>query len=486
MNARESRSKGGVPKIDHADIKRENATTTPTARQSMKTNADKGGDWKARVTKEMEKTRGYISKERIKGIEKGIAGRVKVKMVRAHVAREIERLGMKPATGSTNAAIRKLDTRRIPTRQLATREARRNTMGKASTSPGERTMHECIEKVRNWITSRTSESMGTPHLTPPMVKTLKTSLGKGEITARDIEATMMILANNGEMTMEWRVTGKGGSTRDPALQAAEWMEQKEWMGTSAIEAIIRTATPHIRVTPNGTPIILDVFEGYGGTKEGLSRVATTYGIDRTRQMKGPKEGRTVPDMMFDVNTAKGDIVGYAREKSMAKTGEIRAAHFSPNCKPHSVIQSLEETQDRTVSDEISHEEHILVSNIVRSIEVELERNPTFKYTIENPRGSKLAKHPGMKQLGKPKEVRMCCYGYSWCKPTWIWTNLQWTPRPFSVCKYCKTNTLHPSRIVRRDANDHRPPPHIPGFTIEAAKNRIHPDVADEWARLMIE
>ena len=81
---------------------------------------------------------------------------------------------------------------------------------------------------------------------------------------------------------------------------------------------------------------------------------------------------------------------------------------------------------------------------------------------------------------------MCCYGYSWSKPTWIWTNLQWTPRPFSVCRYCRTNTMHPSRIVRRDADDHRPPPHIPGFTAEAPKNRIHPDVAEEWARLMIE
>ena len=475
-----------MPKIDRAGIKRANATTPKTTRHPMTTKGDKGGDWKTRATKEMEKTRGYISKGRIKGIEKGIAGRAGVKLARAHVASEIERLGMETATGSTNAAVRKLDTRRTPTRQLATREARRNTMGKASTRPGERTMHTCMEKVRNWITSRTSESMGTPHLTPPMVKTLKTSLGKGKIKARDVEATLMILANNGEMTMEWRVTGEGGSTRDPALQAAEWMEQNEWMGTPAIEAIIRNATPHIRATPNGTPIILDVFEGYGGTKEGLSRVATTYGIDRTRQMKGTKEGRTVPDMMFDVNAAKGDIVGYAREKSMAKKGEIRAAHFSPNCKPHSVIQSMEEAMGRTVSDELSHEEHTLVWNIVRSILLELERNPAFKYTIENPRGSKLAKHPGMQKLGKPKEVRMCCYGYTWSKPTWIWTNLQWTPKPFSVCKYCKTNTPHPSRIVRRDANDHRPPPHIPGFTIEAAKNRIHPDVAEEWARLMIE
>jgi len=317
-----------------------------------------------------------------------------------------------------------------------------------------------------------------------MVRTLKTSLGKGKTKARDIEATMIVLASKGEVTVEWRVTGEGGSTRDPARQAAEWMEQKEWMGTAAIEETVRTAAPHIRVTPTGTPIILDVFEGFGGTKEGLSRIATTYGVDMTRQMKGPKEGRTVPDMMFDVNNARGDIVGYIREKSMAKKGEIRAAHFSPNCKPHSVIQFLEEAQNRIVG--ISVEEHILVSNIVRSIEVELERNPNFKYTIENPRGSNLAKHPGIRQLGEPKEVRMCCYGYSWSKPTWIWTNLQWTPRPFSVCRYCRTHTMHPSRIVRRDADDHRPPPHIPGFTTEAAKNRIHPDVAEEWARLMIE
>ena len=475
-----------MTKIERVGIKEGNATTTTLTRDTMANSNGKEGDWKARVTKEITKKRGYISKGIIKGIEKGAAGRVKVPVARAHIAHEIERLGLKIATGSSNSKMTKRDERRASTRQLSTHVARQSTMKKVSTHAGERTMHNCLERMRKWVVSRTSEAVGTPHLTPPMVRTMKTSLGKKTINARDIEAAMMIMASNEEMTVEWRISGKGGSARDPAIQAAEWMEEKGWMEKRDIDSTIRLAAPHLREAPSGVPIILDVFEGYGGTKEGLSRVTTTYGIDMTRQMKGTKEGRSVPDLMFDVNNAKGDIIGYVREKTMARKGEIRAAHFSPSCKPHSIIQHLEEAQDRLAKETISHEEHILISNIGRSIEVELERNPNFKYTVENPKGSKLANHPEMRKMGKPKEVRMCCYGYSWSKPTWIWTNLKWTPRPFSVCKYCRTNTPHPSRIVRRDANDHRPPPHIPGFTLEAAKNRIHPDVAEEWARLMIE
>ena len=126
--------------------------------------------------------------------------------------------------------------------------------------------------------------------------------------------------------------------------------------------------------------------------------------------------------------------------------------------------------------------------MVLSIIAEIERNPQFSYTIEQPRGSALADDQMMKLLGQPVEVRMCSYGYLWSKPTWIWTNLYprfWKPRPFNTCEFCAANTIHLHRIIRRDENDHRPPPQIPGFTVEAAKNRIHPDLAQEWGEAMI-
>ena len=168
-------------------------------------------------------------------------------------------------------------------------------------------------------------------------------------------------------------------------------------------------------------------------------------------------------------------------------------HASPNCKPHTIIQRLERARDDSVElaavrRAAQAEERQVVSGLVQSIETELARNPSFAYTVEQPKGSALIHNADMQRLGMPVEVRMCSYGYEWCKPTWVWTNLyprHWKPRDFrQYCKYCRDNVMHPVRIVRRDANDDRPQPKLPGFTVEASKNRIHPDLAEEWAHAM--
>ena len=82
---------------------------------------------------------------------------------------------------------------------------------------------------------------------------------------------------------------------------------------------------------------------------------------------------------------------------------------------------------------------------------------------------------------------MCSYGYKWQKPTMIWTSLgkHWTPRSLTqYCKYCRTNTKHPTRIVRRDDKDRRPAAQLEGFTQEASRNRIAPMLAQDWAIAM--
>ena len=94
--------------------------------------------------------------------------------------------------------------------------------------------------------------------------------------------------------------------------------------------------------------------------------------------------------------------------------------------------------------------------------------------------------PAMQELGvSPVTAHQCTYnGEQWCKPTWVWTRLYpdyWQPRnPSEYCRWCRTNTKHPVKIVRRDKDDTRDSPAIPGFNGKAAKNRIHPDLAEEW------
>ena len=87
------------------------------------------------------------------------------------------------------------------------------------------------------------------------------------------------------------------------------------------------------------------------------------------------------------------------------------------------------------------------------------------------------------------EVRMCAYGYKWCKPTAIWTNLYptwWTPRdPKEWCVACREGVMHEMFVVRRGTDDLRQPAQLLGFTQHASVNRLAPDLAEELARAMV-
>ena len=130
--------------------------------------------------------------------------------------------------------------------------------------------------------------------------------------------------------------------------------------------------------------------------------------------------------------------------------------------------------------------------IVSGILHYLDLYPRWIFTLEQPKGTALARHKEIKRLEKALkiklvEVRMCSYGYKWKKPTRIWTNLgkHWAPRSLTqYCKYCRTNTKHPMRIVRRDDKDRRPAAQLEGFTQEASRNRIVPLLVQDWANAM--
>lgn len=71
--------------------------------------------------------------------------------------------------------------------------------------------------------------------------------------------------------------------------------------------------------------------------------------------------------------------------------------------------------------------------VEKTKEIIKELQPTY-YLIENPRG-KLRKLDILKEF-KRDTVTYCQYGDSRMKPTDLWHNLNWTPRP--MCKYGMT------------------------------------------------
>lgn len=66
-------------------------------------------------------------------------------------------------------------------------------------------------------------------------------------------------------------------------------------------------------------------------------------------------------------------------------------------------------------------------NFIRLIKHWLVKNPDLLFFIENPRGM-LRKMPFMQEF-KRHTVWYCKYGDSRAKPTDIWTNSDWVPRP---------------------------------------------------------
>ena len=86
------------------------------------------------------------------------------------------------------------------------------------------------------------------------------------------------------------------------------MTQNAWMPAHEVNRVVSQARQRITTFQTGTPVVFDVCEGYGGAKEGLARVMVTYGLDNERQMKGTKEGRSVPDMLMHTSRGGNDLM----------------------------------------------------------------------------------------------------------------------------------------------------------------------------------
>ena len=164
--------------------------------------------------------------------------------------------------------------------------------------------------------------------------------------------------------------------------------------------------------------------------------------------------------------------------------------LTPECLTQTIIVFLELANGRGSGEHADMPLCLIASQaikeIVSGILEYLEQHLTWSFTLEQPKGTALVRHKEIQFLEgvlhiQPQEVRMCAYGY---KPTMIWHNLQgyWKPRSLTKhCKYCKNNTKHPMRIVRRNDQGKRPAANLEGFPQEASRNRIAPRLAQDWA-----
>ena len=444
------------------------------------------GGWKERAATQLKELASgkYLSKEAIKMTEKGAAGRVPVKAFRAWLVTEIAQRKYRTAT-TLEATDRKREWELMPQNRETTKVAR--------TSRG-----TAEQKVRAWVHNQTSGTKKKPHLTPPMVAAMIQSVARRGISVSEVLAAALIVAEEQDITITWRLKTKARVTRDGIQEATAAMQQ--W-GMTAEEVARVTAAAGARVTQltnEAQTVAIDFGEGWGGAKEGMTRVMTTYGMDTARQYKGVKEGRAVPDLRGDFGAGQGDLVYRTLRKAAVRVDEHRMALFAPNCTEESILQRLEEAQDRgkgpQAGKERSQAQQCAVREVVMGIVQHREREPRWTYVVEQPKGSALAQHPlVLEHLGAPVEARGCCYGYRHSKPTWLWTNLtaeDWTSREFrkgrcTHCQQCNSGTLHEERMTRRDRHDKRPAAGtstMQGFSKKARWNRMAPDLAESLAR----
>lgn len=158
---------------------------------------------------------------------------------------------------------------------------------------------------------------------------------------------------------------------------------------------------------------MKVLELFAGTKS-FSKVAA---------IGGATVFTTDNDEQFDVDYIV-DILDFDYTKLPFKPNVIWA---SPPCEGFSVASIGHHwNHDNTPKTEKAEQSLLLVE---KTLEVIKKLKPDY-YIIENPRG-KLRKLDLLKHLPR-HTVTYCQYGDTRMKPTDIWTNIPWSPRP--MCK----------------------------------------------------
>ena len=436
--------------------------------------------WTMRMDETLSATTGkYVSATVLHKLESGVECRVPTKQFRAEMAKLIDERGLQVAEGDPRKPQTALEM------AMATPLARKASRAMIT---AQAPFYDVVLKVIRWVRKRTQGARGQVTLTAPMIGELQHGIAKGGRTTRMVEAALMLLLqHNQDVTVEIQSLTQGRYPRQLWQDVSDTLKCEAGMSTAETTKVSNQIVGRVCQMADSLTA-LDFGEGWGGVKEGLKRQLRTYGIDKVRQAKGKKEGKSVPDMMLDFATQREDLQETVKRRAKLTDSDLVLSHFSPCCKSRTILQRIEAAVGRGKGVHAGKKEakrdREAVTNIVKTIVKYRKRVPRWSFTLEQPAGSSLRNAKVMVPLGKPREVSMCAYGYTWQKPTIIWTNLgrHWRPKdPKIHCPYCKEGRKHPRRVIRRDKNDSRPGPMVPGFSGEAARNRIHPDVAEEWA-----
>ena len=197
-------------------------------------------------------------------------------------------------------------------------------------------MGRAIRSVREAVARCTTNG----HVSAALMTTMGENLKRR--TQREVEAALLILAAQKEVTVEAKVRGVGGSRRDWANETMQWAVTQGWLGPQEANDLMSSAAEAIRVPTGIMPTVIELGSGWNGATEGLQRVfERVVTLDRDQHSQG--QHKTTPDILADFRQGrdkKGGLVKWAARQSRTTEREQAAVWPSPSCIEESTCQGF--------------------------------------------------------------------------------------------------------------------------------------------------
>jgi len=326
------------------------------------------------------------------------------------------------------------------------------------------------------------------------------SSGRARVTRQEIYCAVMVIAAEKKATVQVRMLGKGGAKREWRQEWEEWMVQEKWFGAGEARKVMDAAGLQIKDMEREILTVIEGGAGYYGATDGLlqevNRVVT---IDRESHNLGELRGREHPEITAEFcRKGKQTVVEMAMSRGKVHRREVVGLWFSASCGPWSTGNGLGKSKGvgkgPHAGQEVEPEELQAVDAMIESVDkFERKGKGGNRYFIENVAWGGLKDHPPMKAAfgegsrhGAREGIVMgCAYGLKHQGPYRFWTNLteeEWMPRVAEdYCVHCREGTQH-EEVMIPGVGDHRSRPTLPGYTMEAARNRVPPPLAASVAR----
>jgi len=333
-----------------------------------------------------------------------------------------------------------------------------------------------------------------------MAQDLTRGASRGERGVQRIEiyAALVKLAAEGRVRMEMRMVGKGGAERDWIQEVQEWLSKAGGCTTGEANKMILRASSHITDKMQDMSTVIELGTGYWGACDGMVRqVERVVTVDREGHNLGTLRGFMHPEITATFERGgKQTIVELVKQRGKVRTKELVGIWLSANCAPWSKSQGLCKmigcAKGPSGGVKVGEEELAGLDAALEALEKYVQADPVNnKYFIENVEGE--LKHyakmqskfgEGVRRGAREGKVNGCAYGLKHQGTYHFWTNLttaEWMPRKEDeYCRHCRNRTRH-EEVMIPGKGDKRSRPTLEGYTGDAAKNRVPPDMAESVA-----